>query len=111
MFLFRIFPEYICLVEILNIIKALGNPTRLQILKWLQTPEDYFPDQQESFSTGVCVGQMQKVGNLPVSTLSEHLMILQKAEILTSEKKGQWVYYKRNEDMIAEFLTCLNKTI
>ncbi|WCT13358.1 ArsR/SmtB family transcription factor [Mucilaginibacter jinjuensis] len=98
-------------MEILNIIKALGNPTRLQILKWLQAPEDYFPDQQEPLSTGVCVGQMQKVGNLPVSTISEHLMVLQKAGILSSEKKGQWVYYKRNDDLIAEFLTCLNKHI
>ena len=93
----------------LEIFKALSNPTRLQILAWLKTPEDHFPDQVEPFTTGVCVGQIQKKTGMTQSTISENLSILQRAELLTSTRKGQWTYYKRNEAIFKE-LSLLIKT-
>lgn len=86
----------------LEIFKALANPTRLQILAWLKTPEDHFPDQQEPFTTGVCVGQIQKKTGMTQSTISENLSVMQRAELLTSIRKGQWTYYKRNEPIFQE---------
>jgi DNA-binding transcriptional ArsR family regulator len=93
----------------LEIFKALSNPTRLQILVWLKTPEDYFPDQQEPFITGVCVGQIQKKTGMTQSTISENLSVMQRAGLLTSTRKGQWTYYKRNEAIFQE-LSLLFKT-
>jgi DNA-binding transcriptional ArsR family regulator len=81
----------------LDVFKALSNPTRLQILTWLKTPEAYFPEQQEPFSTGVCVGQIQKKSGMTQSTISENLSVMQRAGLVTSIRKGQWTYYKRNE--------------
>lgn len=86
----------------LEIFKALANPTRLQILSWLKMPEDYFPDQQEPFNTGVCVGQIQKKTGMTQSTISENLSVMQRAGLLTSTRKGQWTYYKRNEALFQE---------
>lgn len=89
---------YICVMNHLEIFKALSNPTRLQILAWLKTPEKYFPDQQEPFTLGVCVGQIQKKSGMTQSTISENLSVMQRAGLVTSTRKGQWTYYKRNED-------------
>jgi ArsR family transcriptional regulator len=89
-------------VNTIEVLKALANPTRLQILTWLKTPEAFFPEQQEPFSTGVCVGQIQKISGLTQSTISESLSLMQRAGLLTSTRKGQWIYYKRNEDMFKQ---------
>jgi ArsR family transcriptional regulator len=94
--------RYICKVNHVEIFKALASPTRLQILDWLKTPENYFPDQQEPFSTGVCVGQIQKKSGLTQSTISENLSAMQRAGLVSSTRKGQWTYYKRNEEMFRQ---------
>lgn len=88
-------------MEVMEIFKALSNPLRLDILRWLKTPGLYFPDQEEPFSTGVCAGQIQHKSGYSFSTVSEHLAVMQKAGILISVKKGQWIFYKRNEELIA----------
>jgi ArsR family transcriptional regulator len=89
-------------VNIIEVFKALANPTRLQILAWLKTPEAFFPEQQEPLSTGVCVGQIQKKSGLTQSTISESLSLMQRAGLLTATRKGQWIYYKRNEVMLQQ---------
>lgn len=84
----------------LDIFKALGNPARLQILAWLKSPEIHFPEQPEPFTTGVCVGQIHKKSELTQSTISENLAVLQRADLVISTRKGQWIYYRRNEETI-----------
>ena len=86
----------------LEIFKALANPNRLQILDWLKNPEAYFPDQQEPFSTGICVGQIQKISGMTQSTISENLSLMQRAGLVTSTRIGQWTYYKRNEKAFSQ---------
>jgi DNA-binding transcriptional ArsR family regulator len=89
------------------ILKALANPVRRNILQWLKTPEQYFPQQYHSFEAGVCAGQIdQKVG-LSQSTVSSHLAILQKAGLIRCQKVGQWSFYERNEQTIQQFLLAL----
>lgn len=82
----------------LEVFKALSNKARLEILGWLKEPAYNFPDQKQPFDTGVCVGQIQKKMGLTQSTVSEYLVILQRAGLVTSTRIGQWTYYKRNEE-------------
>ena len=89
-------------MELDEIFKALGNKSRILFLNWLKAPELYFPEQQEPFDTGVCVGQIQKRSGQTISTVSVHLSILQQAGFLTATRKGKWIYYKRNEQRIAD---------
>jgi DNA-binding transcriptional ArsR family regulator len=81
----------------LEIFKALSNKSRLQFLQWLKDPAFHFSEQEEDFSSGVCVGMIQKKSGLTQSTVSENLTILLKAGLIESTKMGQWTYYKRNE--------------
>jgi ArsR family transcriptional regulator len=86
-----------------EIFKALSNKTRLQILNWLKQPEINFPEQMAAgFELGVCVGQIQQKAGLTQSTVSEYLTSLQRAGLVVSTRKGQWTYYKRNEQTFAE---------
>lgn len=85
-----------------TIIKALANPVRREMLTWLKQPEQEFP-AQASFEHGVCVGQIFMRAGLSQSTISSHLASLQRAGLVSSTRVGQWVYYRRNESVIAEF--------
>ena len=88
-------------MEQVEIFKALSNKTRLQILNWLKLPEQNFPEQLAvGFEDGVCVGQIQKKAGLTQSTVSEYLSTLQRVGLIISTRKGQWTYYKRNEEAI-----------
>ena len=87
-----------------DIIKALAHPVRRDILHWLKTPQGSFPGQQHSFELGVCAGQIFERSGLSQSTVSNHLAILQRTGLVTPRKVGQWIFYSRNEPLIAEFL-------
>lgn len=92
-------PIYICVMEQVEIFKALSNKTRLQLLEWLKDPETNFPEQKEyGYDHGVCVGQLQVKAGLTQSTISEYLSVLQRAGFVESTRVGQWTYYKRNEE-------------
>jgi DNA-binding transcriptional ArsR family regulator len=94
---YREIPIYICVMDQLEIFKALSNKSRLQFLQWLRDPELHFPEQDNDFSFGVCVGMIQKKSGLTQSTVSENLTILLRAGLIESTRIGQWTYYKRNE--------------
>lgn len=90
---------YICNMDQVEIFKALSNKTRLQILGWLKRPEEHFPEQKAAgFADGVCVGEIQKKAGLTQSTVSEYLSTLQRVGLIKSTRKGQWTYYKRNDE-------------
>lgn len=92
------------------IIKALANPVRRDILQWLKEPEKHFPTQEHPLDVGVCAGQFERCG-LSQSTMSTHLAVLQRADLVTTRRLGQWIFYKRNEDTIAAFLRELGQEL
>lgn len=89
----------------MKILKALGNEKRLEILRWLKTPEQHFPPHQEveNFDNGVCVSYIQDKSALTQSTISQYLTLMQNAELVIPTRIGKWSYYRRNEKIIAEF--------
>lgn len=97
--------------EVDSIIKALANPARRDILLWLKTPAESFPDQTSPYDYGICVGQIFERAGLSQSTVSAHLATLQRAGLLTSKRVGQWVYYQRNETVIAEFTAHIQQAL
>lgn len=86
-----------------EIIKALAHPVRREILQWLKAPEKHFADQEHPLEVGVCAGMFARCG-LSQSTVSTHLAVLQRAELVTTRRIGQWVFYKRNDETINRFL-------
>ena len=93
-----------------QIFKALANPTRRQILEWLKSPEQYLPAEEcGGFQRGVCAGQIECLGQVSQSTMSNHLSVLQQAGLITATKHGQWSYFSRNETLIQQFIEHLQQ--
>ncbi len=91
-----------------EILKALANPLRREILAWLREPQLHFASQSHPLELGVCCGLIYERSGLSPSTASAHLAVLQKAGLVTSYKLGQWVFYKRNEALISAFTARLS---
>lgn len=87
--------------------KALANPVRRQILLWLKEPHAHFAEQAHPLDIGVCAGLIDARTGLSQSTVSAHLASLQKAGLISARRVGQWIFYKRNEEVIATFLAQL----
>ena len=67
-------------------IKAMADEPRLSILMVL------------ALRGAVCVSHLQEAMKTPQPTVSRYLAILRNAGLLEAERKGQWVYYRLNEE-------------
>lgn len=91
----------------LEIFKALSNPIRLNIIKWLKEPQNNFPPQGlhvpggDRFDRSVCVGSICEKTQISQSTISHYLDMMQRAGLLESRRFGKWTYYRRNERNIS----------
>ena len=96
-------------MDIVEISKVLSNKTRVNILKWLKEPEANFPPHQDidHFNDGVCVGYIQDKTGLSQSTISTYLNSMQNANLVIPTRHGKWTYYRRNEDVIKEYVETL----
>jgi ArsR family transcriptional regulator, arsenate/arsenite/antimonite-responsive transcriptional repressor len=70
--------------KIVEILKAVSDPTRLRILLSLYDKE-------------LCVCQIVALIELAPSTISKHISILKHAGLIESRKDGRWVYYCLNK--------------
>jgi DNA-binding transcriptional ArsR family regulator len=91
--------------------KALANPLRRDILQWLKTPEICFGPSAHPSGSGVCAGQIDQRCGLSQSAVSAHLAVLQRAGLVRSKRTGQWVFFERDEEVIAAFLRDINQDI
>lgn len=74
-------------MELIQILKALSDETRVRILNLLSTSE-------------LCVGEIENLLNINQSNASRHLSTLKNASLITYEKNAQWIYYSINEDTL-----------
>ena len=88
-----------------EVIAAINNPTRRQILSWLKDRSNFPPALPEHADLdGVCVGYIQEKANLSQSTISNYMGMLKHAGLVISERHGQWTFYRRDEEAIRKFL-------
>ena len=90
-------------MSIVEPLKALGNPRRLQVLEWLKDPRAHFREQVDGdlVDDGVCGLLIAEKLEVSQPTLSEHMRILVQAELVTAKRIKQWTFYRRNESRIA----------
>ena len=65
-----------------RLFKALGDPTRLEIVGLLASARGE-----------LCVCDIEARFDLSQPTISHHLRILREARVVSSERRGTWVYY------------------
>jgi len=63
--------------------KALGDPVRLRLLSLIA-----------SGGSEACVCDLNDAFDLTQPTISHHLKVLREAGLVTSERRGTWVYYR-----------------
>lgn len=83
-----------------DVMKAVSDPTRVRILKILETGD-------------LCVCQIIAVVALGQSTISKHLFLLRAAGLIRDRRDRKWVYYsldgKSGNPFAAEMLRNLRK--
>ena len=96
----------------LILLKALANDKRLQILTWLKDPAQHFVSEQcDVVQDGVCVGLIEKKIGLSQSTVSQYLLQLQQAELITMERRGQWTYCKLKPGRLQALIDTLQQLV
>ncbi|WP_448519406.1 autorepressor SdpR family transcription factor [Rhodoflexus sp.] len=74
-----------------TIFKALNDPTRREILELLKTRD-------------MTAGEIAEHFQISKPSISHHLDLLRQAELVSSEKKGQFVIYSLNMTVVDEIL-------
>ena len=67
--------------EVLAIMKALADPSRLRIVAALHGRE-------------LCLCQIVELVGLATSTVSRHMSILERARLVDARKDGRWTYFR-----------------
>ena len=99
---------------LLNALRALSNPMRLQLLLWLREPERHFSLEgaiADPVEVGVCVSHIQAKAGLAQSTVSAYMAELQRAGLVRSTRVGKWTHYRRDEQRIAQLVAVLGQTL
>lgn len=76
-------------MELLTVLKAIADETRLKIIKLL-LGHDY------------CVKGLAKRLDISESAVSQHLKLLKEIGILEGEKRGYYIHYKVNREVLYE---------
>lgn len=93
--------------NLVDAIKALGNPTRLQIMEWLRTPEESFREYEpiaDRAEVGVCVTHLAAKTGLAQPTISTYMASLERAGLVRSTRVGKWTHYRRNDAQVDALL-------
>lgn len=85
-------------------LKALANDRRLLILQWLKDPRRHFRRQVDGdlVDDGVCGVLIAEKLGVSQPTVSEHLRVLAQTGMLRGKRIKQWIFYKRDEERIAQ---------
>ena len=85
-----------------DLLRALANERRLQILDWLKEPRAHFREQVDGdlVKDGVCSLFIAEKLGVTQPTLSEHMRILVDAGLVVPKRIKQWTFYRRDEKRI-----------
>lgn len=70
--------------------KALGDPVRLQLMSMIASA----PEGE------ICVCDLTPAFNLSGPTISHHLRSLREAGLVSADRRGTWVYYRADPQLL-----------
>jgi ArsR family transcriptional regulator len=77
-------------MELVKVLKALGDENRVRILNLLR-------------KRNMCVCELESVLQITQSNVSRHLQKLKEADIIDFEKQGLYVFYKINDPILEQY--------
>lgn len=81
-----------------EVIRAMGHPSRLIMLKAMHSGE-------------VCVCDLQRLVGSDMSTVSKHLSVLKNAGLVADRKQGQQVFYSLRMPCLLNFMDCIDEVL
>jgi ArsR family transcriptional regulator len=81
------------------VFKALSDPTRLRILRVI------------SHMDQLCECNIVPVFGLSQPTISYHLKVLREAGLITSQRRGQWVWHRVNDRALLSAVRTLSEVV
>lgn len=95
-------------MEVAKICNALGNETRYQIVKAMKEKTiGTCCDKIEYFEGAISVSDVVATTGLAQSTVSQHLIVLERAGVILREKRSQWTCFSLNVKLLEEFTRVL----
>jgi|ERR1051326_228507 ArsR family transcriptional regulator len=93
--------------QLVSSLKAVADPARLKILRLLKEKGRCSIGKP----VGMCACDVQDHIRLSQPTISHHMAILRKAGLVTAEKHGLWMWYRRNEKWLKELGHSVNSDL
>jgi len=91
--------------------KALSDPTRLKILDLLRVRGKSCCDLVARDERGLCACDIEQAVGLSQAAVSHHMDLLRRAGLVEADKRGRWMFYRRNEAALAGLAEALAKAV
>jgi DNA-binding transcriptional ArsR family regulator len=88
-------------------LQAIADPTRRRILRALKEKGGCSLGKE----SGLCASDIEQRIQLTQPTISHHMAVLTKAQLVEGKKLGQWMWYRRNENAIRELARTLKENL
>jgi ArsR family transcriptional regulator len=87
-------------VELSHLFKAMADPVRLRLLSLIA-----------SHAGGeACVCDLTDAFDLTGPTISHHLKVLRESGLITGDRRGTWIYYRVNPEVLTRLSAVLTTT-
>ncbi len=97
--------------DLVPVFKALGDPTRLKILDLLRSRGKSCCELISRKERGLCACDIEEAVGLSQAAVSHHMDLLRRAGLVEAEKRGRWMYYRRNEAALAGLAEAVAKAV
>jgi ArsR family transcriptional regulator, arsenate/arsenite/antimonite-responsive transcriptional repressor len=91
--------------------KALADPTRLKVLELLKARGKTCCDLVAREEKGLCACDIERAVGLSQAAVSHHMDLLRRAGLVTAEKRGRWMFYRRNEAALAGLAEAIARAV
>jgi ArsR family transcriptional regulator len=98
-------------LDIVTACKALGDPTRLRILRLLRSRGRSCCGLMARNEPGLCACDIEEAVRLSQAAVSHHMALLRRAGLVNAEKRGRWMCYSRNEGAIARLADAVAQAV
>jgi ArsR family transcriptional regulator len=88
-------------------LQAIADPTRRRILEALKERGGCSLGKE----VGLCASDIELRIHLSQPTISHHMSILKNAGLVEAKKLGQWIWYRRDEAALREFVRTLRESL
>jgi ArsR family transcriptional regulator len=98
-------------MEMADLFKALADATRVKILSLLKAKGRSCCELIARNEPGLCACDIEEAVKLSQAAVSHHMGLLRRAGLVEAEKRGRWIYYRRNEAALARLAEVIARAV